>query len=212
MEMTSSRSTVFLVDDDADIRKALQRSLTRRGYVVECYVSAEEFLKAIDPGCTGCLVLDVRMPGMSGLELQTELVVLNIQLPIIFITGHGDIPMSVRAMKKGAQDFLEKPYPVDKLVALIDKALDDNDTQHEVQMQHSLIRENFNRLTVRERDVMALLVAGAANATNKTIARDLGIGHRTVDDHRAKIMAKMHARSLSELVEMAKSCDLKSST
>jgi two-component system response regulator FixJ len=212
MEMTPTRSTVFVVDDDADIRKALQRSLTRRGYAVESYSSAEEFLAAIEPGCAGCLVLDVRMPGMSGLELQAELSVLNINIPVIFITGHGDIPMSVRAMKKGAQDFLEKPYPVEKLVALIDKAVDENNSFHEQQIQRDVIRGNFNRLTVRERDVMALLVAGAANSTSKTIARDLGIGHRTVDDHRSKIMAKMQARSLSELVEMAKCCDINKPT
>lgn len=206
--MTPSRSTVFVVDDDADIRKALQRSLTRRGYDVECYQTAEEFLAAIDSARAGCLVLDVRMPGMNGLELQAELSDLDINLPIIFITGHGDIPMSVRAIKKGAQDFLEKPYPVEKLVALIDKAVDENDSLQERQIQRDFIRDNFKRLTVRERDVMTLLVAGAANATSKTIARELGIGHRTVDDHRSKIMAKMQARSLSELVEMAKSCDM----
>jgi two-component system response regulator FixJ len=208
MEMTPSRSTVFVVDDDADIRKALQRSLTRRRYVVECYPSAEEFLAAIESDCVGCLVLDVRMPGMNGLELQAELSDLDIHLPIIFITGHGDIPMSVRAMKKSAQDFLEKPYPVENLVALIDQAVNENDSLHERQVQRDIIRDNFKRLTVRERDVMALLVAGAANATNKTIARELGIGHRTVDDHRSKIMAKMQARSLSELVEMAKCCNI----
>ncbi|MFT5045356.1 MAG: CheY-like chemotaxis protein [Porticoccaceae bacterium] len=113
MGMTTTRSTIFVVDDDdADIRKALQRSLTRRGYAVESYSSAEEFLAAIEPGRAGCLVLDVRMPGMSGLELQAELSVLDINLPVIFITGHGDIPMSVRVIKKGAQDFLEKPYLV----------------------------------------------------------------------------------------------------
>jgi len=206
--MTPTRSTVFIVDDDADIRKALQRSLTRRGYVVECYPSAEEFLAVIESGRAGCLVLDVRMPGMNGLELQAVLSDLDINLPIIFITGHGDIPMSVRAMKKGAQDFLEKPYPVEKLVALIDKAVDENDSLQKRQIQRDVIRVNYMRLTVRERDVMRLLVAGAANATSKTIARELGIGHRTVDDHRSKVMAKMQARSLSELVEMAKCCDV----
>ena len=210
--MTPFKSTVYVVDDDADIRKALQRSLTRRGYFVESYQSAEEFLIAIESGCSGCLVLDVRMPGMNGLELQTRLLELHIHLPIIFITGHGDIPMSVRAMKKGAQEFLEKPYPVEKLVALIDEAVVANESQHEQQVQSEIIRGNFDRLTGRERDVMALLVEGAANATSKTIARDLGIGHRTVDDHRSKVMAKMQARSLSELVEMAKSCDMKSPT
>jgi FixJ family two-component response regulator len=212
MEMTPFRSTVFVVDDDADIRKALNRSLSRRGYVVESYPSAEEFLAGIESGCTGCLVLDVRMPGMNGLELQAELSEMDISLPIIFITGHGDIPMSVRAMKKGAYDFLEKPYPVENLVALIDKAVDENDSLLEQQIQRDFIRGNFDRLTARERDVMALLVAGAANATNKIIARELGIGHRTVDDHRSKIMAKMQARSLSELVEMAKCCEFNKPT
>lgn len=206
--MTPSRSIVYVVDDDADIRIALQRSLTRRGYIVESYSSADEFLAAINKSCRGCLVLDVRMPGMSGLALQVELSEQGVHIPIIFITGHGDIPMSVKAMKKGAYDFLEKPYPVEKLAALIDQAVDENDRFQKQQAEQDVIRENFDRLTARECDVMSLLVAGAANATSKTIARELGIGHRTVDDHRSRIMAKMHARSLSELVEMAKCCDL----
>ena len=206
--MTPPKSTVYVVDDDADIRKALQRSLTRRGYVVESYASAEAFLAAIDNDYGGCLVLDVRMPGMSGLGLQARLVESGVHLPIIFITGHGDIPMSVRAMKKGAHDFLEKPYPVEKLTALIDHAMQENDSHQLKQAHQETITSNFERLTAREREVMSLLVAGAANATNKTIARELGIGHRTVDDHRSRIMAKMQARSLPELVEMAKSCDI----
>ena len=206
--MTPSKATVFVVDDDADIRKALERSLTRRGYSVESFSSAETFLASIDSGCAGCLVLDVRMPGMGGLELQAKLSELDIPLPIIFITGHGDIPMSVGAIKKGAHDFLEKPYPVEKLTALIDHAIDENDNLQQHKAIKDIIKSNFERLTARERDVMSLLVAGAADATNKTIARELGIGHRTVDDHRSKVMAKMQARSLSELVEMAKSCDI----
>ena len=206
--MTPSKATVFVVDDDADIRKALERSLTRRGYSVESFSSAEMFLASIDSGSAGCLVLDVRMPGMGGLELQAKLTELDIPLPIIFITGHGDIPMSVGAIKKGAHDFLEKPYPVEKLTALIDHAIDENDNLQQHKAIKDIIKSNFERLTARERDVMSLLVAGAADATNKTIARELGIGHRTVDDHRSKVMAKMQARSLSELVEMAKSCDI----
>ncbi len=149
--MMPARSTVFVVDDDADIRKALQRSLTRRGYVVEGFPSAEIFLTAIESGRAGraaCLVLDVRMPGMSGLELQAELLDLDIHLPIIFITGHGDIPMSVRAMKKGAQNVREKPYPVEKLDVLIDKAVDENDSLQEQRVQRDLIKDNFSRLTV----------------------------------------------------------------
>ncbi len=206
--MTPQEPIVYVVDDDADIRTALQRSLTQRGYHVECFESAEEFLSEPLSERHGCLVLDVRMPGISGLQLQEKMVSLGILLPVIFITGHGDIPMSVRAIKQGAVDFLEKPYPVEKLAALIEQALKQSAELQAQQAEHNEIRSNFNRLTARECDVMALLVAGAATTSNKMIARELGISHRTVDDHRSKIMAKMRARSLPELVEMAKLCDV----
>lgn len=204
--MTLQEPIVYIVDDDCAIRTALRRSLTQQGYQVKSFHNAEAFLENSPPDRHGCLVLDVRMPGMSGLELQERLSELQILLPIIFITGHGDIPMSVRAIKQGAVDFLEKPYPVDELTALIDQAIEKSAELQEKQAVDVVILENFKRLTARERDVLALLVAGAATTSNKMIARELGISHRTVDDHRSKIMAKMQARSLPELVDMAKLC------
>ena len=206
--MSVQNPTVYVVDDDADIRTALTRSLSQRGFQVKCFSSAEAFLQDAPQSGHGCIVLDVRMPGISGLELQEKLSELELLLPIIFITGHGDIPMSVRAIKQGAVDFLEKPYPVEKLAALIDQAIEQSAELQQKQAENHVIHENFARLTARERDVMKLLVAGAATTSNKMIAKDLGISHRTVDDHRSKIMAKMRARSLSELVEMAKLCGI----
>jgi len=146
------------------------------------------------------------MAGMSGTDLQEHLNASEIILPIIFVTGHGDIPMSVRAIKYGAVDFLEKPYSVDLLSERINDALKLCTDQMEVAARKSVVEARYDSLTPRERDVMTLLVAGAANASNKVIARELNISHRTVDDHRARVMAKMQARSLPELVQMAKVC------
>lgn len=204
--MNSKSATVYVVDDDADIRTALQRSLSRRDFNVESYSNANDFLSDYKPGSPGCLVLDVRMPGMSGPELQARLNELNIILPVIFITGHGDIPMSVRAIKDGAMDFLEKPYPVEDLTQLIDQAFVKCAEMQDQQDEIDSIRANYTLLTSREQEVMVLLVAGAATSSNKLIAKQLGISHRTVDDHRAKIMAKMRAKSISDLVEKAKCC------
>lgn len=206
--MSAEKPTVYVVDDDADIRTALQRSLTSRDYSVESYSNSNDFLSAYRAGSPGCLVLDVRMPGMNGLELQAHLNELNVLLPIIFITGHGDIPMSVKAIKDGAMDFLEKPYPVEDLMTLIDNAFEKCFELQEEQKEIDSVKESYKSLTSREREVMGLLVAGAATTSNKIIARELGISHRTVDDHRAKIMAKMKARSISELVDMAKRCGI----
>jgi len=206
--MNSSDRFVYVVDDDPDIRKALTRSLGKRGYIVSTFESAQQFLDAYQSGEPGCLVLDVRMPDMSGLELQAILKNKGMSLPIIFVTGHGDIPMSVRAIKDGAVDFLEKPYLVEKLMERIDEAIDRDFEQHELNAQELAIKRSFELLTPRERDVMSLLVAGAADTSSKNIARQLSISHRTVDDHRSKVMAKMQARSLSELVDMAKICSI----
>lgn len=207
--MTQGDAIVFVVDDDPAIRKALERSLGARGYRIALYESAETFLRdfhANQADQTGCLVLDVRMSGMSGLELQEKLAQDNTALPIIFITGHGDIPMSVRAIKEGAIEFLEKPYPVERLLKLIEEALVISANQQLTQNQNRVVVTRFENLTNRERDVMALLVEGAANSSNKEIGRELNISHRTVDDHRSRIMAKMQARSLPELVDMARLC------
>lgn len=203
-------NTVYVVDDDLAVRNALKRSLKKHHYGVETFITADDFLREYcssdHPRVPACLVLDVRMPGMTGLELQEELAQRSIFLPIIFVTGHGDIPMSVRAMKEGAIDFLEKPYPVKLLLERIEEAIRLSTEKHEQDAKDAVIKARFELLTQRECDVFELLVAGAANTSNKVIARELSISHRTVDDHRAKIMAKMQARSVSELVDMAKIC------
>ncbi len=204
--MQVAEKAVHIVDDDEAVRKALTRSLEQRGFTVSSYASAEAFLASYRHESPGCLVLDVRMPGINGLELQEILAEKKIPLPIIFITGHGDIPMSVRAMKGGATDFLEKPYPVEMLVERLDSALEAGIQLHESALHASEIKGCYEQLTPREKDVMIRLVAGAADTSNKVIARELDISHRTVDDHRARVMAKMQARSLAELVEMAKVC------
>lgn len=205
---TMHKETVYIVDDDADVRKALTRSLSRQGYEVVAYPSAESFLTESMPGQAGCLVLDVRMPGMNGLELQRKLLADHVNLPIIFITGHGDIPMSVRAIKDGAFEFLEKPYQVEDLLQKIAEAVALGQQQSAIESYQSMIRERYETLTSREQEVLKLLVAGASDASNKTVGRQLNISHRTVDDHRAKIMQKMQARSFIELVELTKLCDI----
>jgi FixJ family two-component response regulator len=204
----SQQKNVYVVDDDVSVRTALTRSLEKRGYSVSTYNSGTDFLDNFSSNLPGCLVLDVRMPGMSGLDLQETVATRYPSLPIIFITGHGDIPMSVRAMKSGAFEFLEKPYPVEALQEHIEKALVKSAELQEQENSAKEINQRFEKLTSRELDVMRLLVAGVANNSNKEIARQLDISHRTVDDHRARIMSKMQARSLAELVEMSKICGI----
>lgn len=206
--MEAAMKTVHVVDDDASVRTALSRSLEKRGYSVHCHNSGEAFLQSYESGHTGCLVLDVRMPGMSGMEVQERLAEQHPALPIIFVTGHGDIPMSVRAMKNGAFEFLEKPYSVESLQNHIELAISKSAELLEVETHKQEINQRFVKLTSRELEVMRLLVAGIANNSNKEIAKELEISHRTVDDHRARIMAKMEARSLAELVEMSKICGI----
>lgn len=211
MEATAEVVTekiVYVVDDDESVRTALTRSLEKRGYTVMCFSSGDAFLQNYEAGHVGCLVLDVRMPGISGLDLQEQLISKYPSLPIIFVTGHGDIPMSVKAMKNGAFEFLEKPYSVDALQEHIELAIKQSAVLLEKEQHDSEINSRFEKLTVRELDVMKLLVAGIANNSNKEIARELAISHRTVDDHRARIMSKMQARSLAELVEMSKICGI----
>ncbi len=206
MSEVEENRIVYVVDDDEAVRVALNRSLGMRGYSVVLCESAEDFLDRFTDKAPCCLLLDVRMPGIGGLELQESLNKANVRVPIIFVTGHGDIPMSVRAIKQGAVDFLEKPYLVDTLQERIETALAlSAEWASEIASKAEVVHR-FESLTARERDVFHLLVAGAADASNKSIARQLEISHRTVDDHRARIMAKMSARSLPELVDMAKIC------
>lgn len=199
--------TIFLVDDDQAARKALTAALEQRGLSVASYDSARAFLEAyVDE--PGCLILDLCMPMMSGIELQQVLVEKQIGIPIIFITGHGDVPTAVQALKAGAIDFLEKPYSQESLSGRITEALAEDARKRQEKARKDRVVARFQGLTQREREVMELMVAGPATATNKQIAIQLHISHRTVDDHRAHMMMKMQARSISHLVELAKICGI----
>jgi len=197
----TSRSTVFLVDDDPSVRKALTRLIKSAGYQARAFGSAREFLDVrLEPEFSACLVLDIRMPGLTGLDLQNELQAVNANLPIIFITGHGDIPMSVRAMKAGAVDFLSKPVKDADLLSAIEQALARAARQSAERLELAEIRNRFERLTPREREVLEHVVSGQLN---KQIAFDLGTVEKTVKVHRARVMEKMGVQSLAELVRIA---------
>jgi RNA polymerase sigma factor (sigma-70 family) len=198
--MTETPATVIVVDDDAAIREALQSLLRSVGLQVQLHGSVREFLASERPEGPSCLVLDVRLPGQSGLDLQDELVKANNRLPIIFITGHGDIPMSVRAMKAGAAEFLTKPFRDQDLLDAVRLATERDRVRRDKDMIVARIRQRFDTLTARERQVMALVVAGRPN---KQIAADIGISEITVKVHRGQAMRKMEARSLADLVRMA---------
>ena len=204
-----NQGVVHVVDDDPAIRKALTASLEVRKLEVESYESAEEFLNSYKDNQIGCLVLDIRMPGINGLELQKILAEKNHNIPIIFVTGHGDVPMSVQALKNGAIDFLEKPYRQEVLHERIEQALAQSKVLREKIAEEEISNEHFNRLSPREKQVMALLVTDHANTSNKKIAEALNISPRTVEDHRSKIMLKMQAGSLYELIAMAEKCKLR---
>ena len=198
--MTPPTPVIHVVDDDDSLRTALARLLRAAGYEVRSYSSAGEFLLAWPANAPGCLVLDVRMPGPSGLELQEVFGQRNDTIPIIFLTGHGDIPMSVRAMKAGAIDFLTKPVQRQVLLDAVRNALSRDGESRKAREQDGALRALFEALTPRERAVFALVAAGKAN---KQIAADLGTSERTVKAHRAQAMRKMQVASLAELVHMA---------
>jgi FixJ family two-component response regulator len=194
-------STVFLVDDDDSVRKALARLIKSAGYEVQTFVSAREFLDSGDfQKGPACLVLDVRMPGLNGLDLQRELQAANATLPIIFITGYGDIPTTVRAMKAGAVDFLPKPVKDAVLLRAIEQALARAVRDHAERQEIAALTKCLNTLTPREREVMALVVRGLLN---KQIAFELGTVEKTIKVHRARVMQKMGVDSLAELVRVA---------
>ena len=197
--MDPSQPTVFVVDDDEAVRDSLRVLLKTVGINTETFASGREFLDSYDPDRPGCVVLDIRMPGMSGMELQEQLVVRNAILPVIFITGHGDVPMAVHALRSGAVDFMQKPFSEQALLDRIQQVLEQNGRDREKLASREAIRARMGRLTPRERQVMKLVVDGNAN---KVIAIDLGIGERTVEIHRARVMEKMEASSLPHLVRM----------
>ena len=196
----SMEPTVFLVDDDPAVRDAVRMCLEAAGIAVESFNSAEQFLDRHGSERRGCIVLDVRMTGASGLEMQRELQDRDMSLPIVFITGHADVPMSVQAMKAGAVDFLEKPFDQGALLRAVREGLRKDSTLCERRDRRLALRERFDLLTPREREVLDAVVTGSAN---KQIAQELGVSHRTVEIHRSRIMKKMRARSVAELVTMA---------
>lgn len=192
--------TIFIVDDDDAVRGALAFLLTAAGHEVESFASARAFLEKYDLNRHGCLILDVRMPNMTGLEVQQELNARGWRIPTIFITGHGTVPIAIAALRAGAFEFLEKPLRDDELLECVQRALARGDTVRRHAARRMELESRARLLTPRERDVMRLVAEGD---DNKSIGRRLGISYRTVEIHRARVMEKMQARSLSELVRIA---------
>jgi len=197
--MNDQGPIVFVVDDDPSIGDAIRLLLRSVGIPSRTFLSANEFLEAYDPRQPGCLVLDVRMPGMSGLELQARLREMESTLPIIFVTAHGDVPMAVSAVRTGAMDFIQKPFRDQELLDKIQEALEADARVRSERQDLEGIQDRLDALTPREREVLDLVVAGKAN---KNIARALGISQRTVEIHRARVMEKMGVRSVSMLVQL----------
>ncbi len=198
--MNTHQPTVYVVDDDDAVRKSLRFLFKSLALTADCYATAQDFLAHYRPEQPGCLVLDVRMPGMSGLELQQELNLRGAMLPVIFITGHGDIPMAVEAMQHGAFDFLQKPFRDQDLLDRVQRALAKDEENRKAHRDVEQMRRHFAELTPREREVLQLLMAGKSN---KVMAADLGLSQRTVEIHRARVMEKTGAHSIAQLVRMA---------
>ena len=204
MTKNGQTATVYIVDDEFSIRDSLQLLLESSGFTVRCFESAVDFLENYNPDQPGCLILDVLMPAMSGIELQDMLVKKNIDMPIVFISGHGDVTTSAKAFRAGAVDFFEKPFDNQALLNRIKEALQ-NEIEHweKNRLKHELL-ERFRNLTPREKEVLQLITK---SNSNKEAAKILGISHRTIDVHRAHIMEKMQAESLSDLIVMAMTCN-----
>ncbi len=198
------QETVFVVDDDEAIRDSLRWLLEANGYRVQCFSSAEQFLEAYRSGQyaaqIGCLILDVRMTGMTGIELQEKLIAENSTLPIIFVTGHGDVPMAVSTMKKGAMDFIEKPFDEAELRKLVERMLDKARNESADVQQQRVATERLSKLTAREHQVLERIIAGRLN---KQIADDLSISIKTVEAHRANIMEKLSVNTVADLLRLA---------
>jgi len=192
--------TIIVIDDDASMRRALENLLKSVGFGVELFASPQEFLQSERPDRPGCIVLDVRFPGRSGLDMQRDLANCDTQLPIIFITGYGDVPMSVRAMKAGAVEFLTKPFRDQDLLDAVGTALEADRTRRAGEMRLAELRARSDTLTARERQVMSLVVAGRLN---KQIAGELGVSEMTVKMHRRQVMRKMQATGVAQLVRLA---------
>ena len=199
MQGSANKGTVFIVDDDHGVRQGMKFLMRSVGLDAEAFPSADAFLESFDNERAGCLVLDIRMPGMGGLDLQERLLTLGSPLPIIFITGHGDVPMAVEAMQKGAFDFIQKPFRDQDLLERIGEALNADQRERTERARRSDVAARLEKLTDREREVLELVVAGKPN---KVIAYELGVSQRTVEIHRARVMDKMQARSLADLVRM----------
>jgi FixJ family two-component response regulator len=200
MSLIPKKGTVYVVDDDEAVRDSLQWLLEGKDYRVRCFESAESFLSRYDAREVACLIVDIRMGGMTGLELQSRLIEIHSPLPIVFITGHGDVPMAVDTMKKGAMDFIQKPFNEDQLVPLVERMLEqakDSFSEHQSAASRDAL---MARLTLRESQVLERIVAGRLN---KQIADDLGISIKTVEAHRANIMEKLSANTVADLLKIA---------